>query len=581
MTGVSTVLVLVWVLVFKPMDKKADEAPAQQQAANVVPTANPSTATAPATAGNAAAGKAAADQHAGPPAPPSERGKPVETTFEQPGKYRATFTSEGAAAEHFVLLDKQYKEDNPKQSNKTAEPIDLVRTRPPILPLETKVWSAPHVESGPNQNSPIDVPPDAVWTEQPRTDPNVLVYTWEDANARLEKRIEQVPGTYQLKLRLTIENKTDHWLQPYVQWQLFGYQDPNVKQGGMFSKRVSLTSGVCYVGGKVKRGSFDDLVKKPTSELGDVRWIAIAEQYFLTSIAVAPADGAHPNACTVQAAPDGTISALVSLAARDIKAKGKTEYEAIAFMGPKILSQLDAVTVAGQQAHLGDVIDYGWLGSVTEWLSRPMLVVLKAIHYVVRNWGLAIIVLTILIKLVTFIPTQQSMKSMKAMAKLKPEMDKLRERFGNDKNQLNLAMMELYKKHGVNPLGGCLPILIQMPVYIALYSMLGNSVELYRSPFVGWIRDLTAADPYFVLPVLTGALMFLQQKTQPTPPDPQQKTMMYLMPVMFTAFSIFLPAGLTIYILTNTILTFLQQWWLNRHDKPAKPKAVATKPARA
>jgi YidC/Oxa1 family membrane protein insertase len=250
-------------------------------------------------------------------------------------------------------------------------------------------------------------------------------------------------------------------------------------------------------------------------------------------------------------------------------------------MGPKILSQLDAVTVAGQQAHLGDVIDYGWLGSVTEWLSRPMLVVLKAIHYVVRNWGLAIIVLTILIKLVTFIPTQQSMKSMKAMAKLKPEMDKLRERFGNDKNQLNLAMMELYKKHGVNPLGGCLPILIQMPVYIALYSMLGNSVELYRSPFLGWIRDLTAADPYFVLPVLTGALMFLQQKTQPTPPDPQQKTMMYLMPVMFTAFSIFLPAGLTIYILTNTILTFLQQWWLNRHDKPAKPKAVATKPARA
>jgi YidC/Oxa1 family membrane protein insertase len=121
-----------------------------------------------------------------------------------------------------------------------------------------------------------------------------------------------------------------------------------------------------------------------------------------------------------------------------------------------------------------------------------------------------------------------------------------------------------------------------MPIYIALYSMLGNSVELYRSPFVGWIRDLTAADPYFVLPIVTGLLMFLQQLTQPATPDPQQKMMMYLTPVMYTAFSIFLPAGLTIYILTNTVLTFLQQWLLNRGEKPTRPKAAATtKPARA
>ena len=141
---------------------------------------------------------------------------------------------------------------------------------------------------------------------------------------------------------------------------------------------------------------------------------------------------------------------------------------------------------------------------LTEWLARPMLAVLKAVHFVVPNWGFAIILLTILLKAATWYPTQKSMKSMKAMAKLKPEMDKLKERFGDDKNALNLATMELYKKHGVNPLGGCLPMLIQMPVYIALYSMLGNSVELYRSPFVCWIHDLTAPDPFFVLPLLTG-----------------------------------------------------------------------------
>jgi YidC/Oxa1 family membrane protein insertase len=170
---------------------------------------------------------------------------------------------------------------------------------------------------------------------------------------------------------------------------------------------------------------------------------------------------------------------------------------------------------------------------------------------------------------------------MKAMAKLKPEMDKLKERFGEDKNALNMATMELYRKHGVNPLGGCLPLLIQMPIYLALYSMLGNSVELYRSPFL-WVHDLTAPDPFYVLPLLTGALMFLQQKASPTPAtDPNQKTMMYAMPVMFTVFNLVWPAGLTIYILTNTILTFLQQWLTNRGDKPSRPKAAAVKPARA
>lgn len=245
------------------------------------------------------------------------------------------------------------------------------------------------------------------------------------------------------------------------------------------------------------------------------------------------------------------------------------------------MSQLDAVQVGGVSAKLGDVMQYGW-GGMLEWLARPMLAVLKAFHFIIPNWGVAIIFLTIVLKALTWLPTQKSMKSMKAMAKLKPEMDKLKARFGDDKNALNMATMELYKKHGVNPLGGCLPIAIQMPIYIALYSMLGNSVELYRSPFVFWIRDLTAADPYFVLPILTGVLMFVQQITQPTPPDAQQKTMMYITPVMFTAFSIFLPAGLTIYILTNTVLTFLQQWLLKRgDDKPARPKAVATKPARA
>lgn len=583
-TIVSMGVVLLWIALFKPKPPATPPASTTTTQQQPTTTAAPTTTPAPTTT-----------QKAPPPtttektptttkapsakAPSQEDAAPIESVLEQPKHYKATFTNYGAAAQSWVLLDPQYKEDNPRESNKTAQPIDLVRTHAPFLPLAVMIWSAPPVDSGENKNVPLVVRSDARWTPQPSNDPNVLIYTFEDEHAKLEKRIEAVPGTYQVKLHLTVENKSDYWLQPYVQWQLHGWQDPNVKQGGMFTRRVMQTSGACYDNGKVKRATFDELRNKSAiEERGQVRWVSIYEQYFLTALAIEPS---AESVCRVESYSDGSIKGVVTLPARNIAKKSKTEYEAVAFMGPKILTQMDAVTVGGQSAHLGDVFDYGWLGSVTEWLSRPMLAVLKAIHWAVFNWGIAIIVLTILIKAVTWFPTQSSMKSMKAMAKLKPEMDKLKERFGDDKNQLNMATMELYKKHGVNPLGGCLPILIQMPIYIALYSMLGNSVELYRSPFILWIRDLTAPDPYFVLPVLTGILMFVQQKTQPASPDPNQKMMMYLMPVMFTAFSIFLPSGLTIYILTNTVLTFVQQWIMNRKDKPTRPQKLTAKPARA
>jgi YidC/Oxa1 family membrane protein insertase len=211
--------------------------------------------------------------------------------------------------------------------------------------------------------------------------------------------------------------------------------------------------------------------------------------------------------------------------------------------------------VGGQDAHLGDVMNYGF----TEIFVRPMLWVLKAVHRAFGNYGIAIILLTMLIKLVTWWPTAQSMKSAQAMAKLKPEIDKLKEKYGDDKQKINTEMMQLYAKHKINPIGGCLPVLLQMPIYIALYSMLGNSVELYGAHFL-WIKDLTAPEGMPpILPLLTGVLMFVQQKLSPTAVDPSQKQMMTIMPIMFTGMSLFLPAGLTLYILTNTVLSIAQQ----------------------
>jgi len=273
--------------------------------------------------------------------------------------------------------------------------------------------------------------------------------------------------------------------------------------------------------------------------------------------------------------PDGLVKVTLLDNPKQLSPNSKTEYDYVGFFGPKILNQLDAVKINGVDAKLGDSINYGW----TEAIARPMLAVLKAVYIVIPNWGLAIVVITILLKALTWWPNAKSIKSMRGMAKLKPEMNKIKEKFGSDKQKMNVAVMALYKEHGINPLGGCLPMLIQFPIYIALYAMLGNSVELYRSPFL-WMHDLTAPDPYYILPILTGVLMFVQQWVSPTSPDgQQQKMMMYMMPLMYAAFSLFFPAGLTIYILISTLLTLMQTWWMYRGE-PRKKRPTAT-PAKA
>jgi YidC/Oxa1 family membrane protein insertase len=376
-----------------------------------------------------------------------------------------------------------------------------------------------------------------------------------------------------MNLKITVENRGDKPISEHLMVDMFGHQDPSIKAGGFLGPRVVQTEGMCNVNGKLRHGDLQSLLKASLDENGSVRWIGVDEKYFVAAVALNP--GSDSQHCVVSGSVDGNITSSVTLAERRIAPKDKAEINLAAFFGPKLLAQLDEVKVAGVDAKMGDAINYGW----TEAIARPMLAVLKGVHFAVPNWGAAVIVLTILLKLITWWPTTKSMKSMKAMAKLKPEMDKLKEKYGLDKEKMNQKVMELYKEHNINPLGGCLPMLIQMPIYIALYSMLGNSVELYRSGFLGWIHDLTAPDPYFVLPILTGALMFAQQRLSPAPPDPNQKMMGYMMPVMFTAISLFLPSGLTVYILTNTLLTMVQQWWMNRNEP--KPTRVTGKPARA
>jgi YidC/Oxa1 family membrane protein insertase len=236
------------------------------------------------------------------------------------------------------------------------------------------------------------------------------------------------------------------------------------------------------------------------------------------------------------------------------------------YSGPQEKRRLEAAAPG-----LDLVVDYGWL-TIIAW---PLFWLLEKFHALTDNWGVAIILLTVSIKLVFFPLSAASYRSMAKMKLVTPRLTKIREMYGNDRQKMNQAMMELYKTEKINPLGGCFPILVQIPVFIALYWVLLAAIELRHAPFMLWIKDLSALDPYYVLPILMTATMWLQTKLNPVPPDPVQAQVMKFMPFVFSIFFFFFPAGLVLYWLVNNILSILQQWQIQRmfeRDKPAHVK---------
>jgi YidC/Oxa1 family membrane protein insertase len=216
-------------------------------------------------------------------------------------------------------------------------------------------------------------------------------------------------------------------------------------------------------------------------------------------------------------------------------------------------------------------VDYG----VLTVLAQPLFWLMKYIHGVVGNWGWAIILLTLLVKLVFYKLSETSYRSMANMRLLQPKLAQLRERYGDDRQRMSQAMMDLYKKEKINPLGGCLPMLVQIPVFIALYWVLLESVELRQAPFVLWIHDLSTKDPYYILPLLMGVTMFAQQKLNPPPPDPIQAKVLMALPFIFTLFFAFFPAGLVLYWVANSVLSILQQWYITRRIEKTGKTAKA------
>lgn len=230
-----------------------------------------------------------------------------------------------------------------------------------------------------------------------------------------------------------------------------------------------------------------------------------------------------------------------------------TEFDV--YIGPKEYNRLKSLNLGLQSS-----IDFGWF----YFLAIPMLQLMIFFYGIVQNYGVAIIFLTILVKIITLPLTLKGMNSMKAMTKIQPEVMALREKFKNDPQKLNIATMELYKKHNVNPMSGCLPLIIQIPIFFALYKALLLSIELKNAPFFGWIVDLSAKDPYYITPIIMGVTMFIQQKMTPSTADPMQQKILLAMPIIFTFLFLNFPSGLVIYWLTNNVLSIIQQYIVNK-----------------
>ena len=322
----------------------------------------------------------------------------------------------------------------------------------------------------------------------------------------------------------------------------------------------TFTGASYYDGEKFNKIEFEDLEKNGAFKSLRNSWIAMLQHYFVSAFVPNPGEEetVYTRVISAANAPEyiiGLHSQAQSIADGDTK-----QFVTRLFAGPKIQSRLEKVAEG-----LELTVDYGVLSII----AQPMFYALEFIYDWVGNWGFAIILLTILIKLIFYKLSEMSYRSMARMRKFQPRFSALRERYKDNREQLNKAVMELYRKEKINPLGGCLPILVQVPFFIALYWTLLESAELRQAPFIFWLQDLSVRDPYFILPVLMGATMIFQTSLNPTPPDPMQAKVMKYMPYVFTLFFAFFPSGLVLYWLVNNILSIAQQWYITRQIERA------------
>jgi YidC/Oxa1 family membrane protein insertase len=480
------------------------------------------------------------------PAPP-EREVVVETDL-----IRAVLTSRGATLKSWGL--KRYESDDGK-------PVDLVApSAGPWAPL--LAWSGGLEEAAPID---FDVDRDRLDLRSSGETGTVTFTSRADGPLRLIKRLTFRRDAYRVEVQLLWRNagKKPIGILPEIAWGP-GLRDDRGRS------RSQLQPPTTWVDG---RRVTDDLQKlqAPSTHSGAVSWVALYDQYF--AAALLP-DG-EAVVASVRKDPRGLPLIALAAPARTLQPGSEATNRFALYAGPKALERLKAVG-----PNLDSIVDLGWF----DFLARPALALLRFLHRFTGNYGLAIILVTLLQKVVFHPLTVKSLRSMQAMQALQPKIAAVQERYKNNPQRKQQEMMDLYKKHGVNPMGGCLPMLLQIPIFIALYNALSNSVEMWRARFL-WVRDLSQPDalftidvwglkdyPFNLLAILMGITMFIQQKQAPVAGDPRQaKLMLYLMPTIFTFMFWTFPSGLVLYWLVNNILQIGQQYWLERQGK-LKPR---------
>src|SRR5512136_2210017 len=534
----SVLILFAWNEIFMPKKGKAGP--------ETVKVAQPP----PAPSGPAAAAPVAAAQAA--PVAPVAPAASEETVVLETAQFRATFTSWGGALKSLTLKEETYRKRGKGEAPDV--PIDLVHVR------EGEPW-------------PLAVLPSAELGggSDPGTDPLVRapmrIVAQDGRSVTFEGRLGAVDvrKTFQIGARpyqIDVEVAVGGGEKAGTLAILYpAFQAPDAPTAGFFSGGEVFESviPVCRAGDKTER--FDG--KEAQKVLpGPPRWFGLDQHYFVSALMPQSAEGS----CFFAKLP----TAGESLAGLRIPVDRAARATFQLYAGPK---QVDLLRAYGRD--LETAIDYGPVSNYFAFFARILLWVMQKFYSFTHNWGVAIILLTLLVKAILYPLTVKSMRSMQEMKKLQPKVDELKARYGEDKEKMNQEVMRLYQTHKVNPLGGCLPLLLQMPVWLALYATLQTSVELYRQPFL-WIQDLTAYDPYYVLPLAMGVSSFVMQKLSPQPADnTQAKMLLYFMPVFFTFIMLKLPAGLTLYILVNNLLSIAQQQWIMRKDRKATAAAAS------
>ncbi|MEO1896104.1 MAG: membrane protein insertase YidC [Methylococcales bacterium] len=384
--------------------------------------------------------------------------------------------------------------------------------------------------------------------------------TWSnDRGVTVTKTYLFTRGSYRVEVETKINNRTtnDWSAREYLQIKRTAFTE---KKANSFI--YTYTGGVLYTDEeKYQKVDFDDMEDENLSVKAVGGWAGMIQHYF--GVAWVPEKENQYNYYT-KALSDGSYVIGAYSPNKTVPAGETKVINAVLFAGPKLHDQLSE-TATGLEL----MVDYGKLTIIAE----PIFWLLSFFYGIVGNWGFAIIMVTFTIKALFFKLSEKSYKSMANMKIVQPRIVALKERYGDDKQKLNQAMMDLYKTEKINPLGGCLPILVQIPVFISLYWTLLESVELRQAPFALWIDNISAADPYFILPVIYGITMFLQQRLNPAPVDPMQKKMMQMLPIMFTGFFAFFPAGLVLYWIVNNVLTIAQQSFVMKRIKAGQEKS--------